>query len=191
MDENKYFHYLQNISWKGKLYRDYFVYPLIERWCKGNVLDLGCGVGNFLKRKPNYVGVDINKDCVNFCVQKGLNAVPMNVDELPFSNNTFHTIILDNVLEHISEPSKLVNEIKRVLCTYGRIIILVPGEKGYDQDDDHKSFYNKNDLIELASKFNLEVEKTSSIPLPFLSKIFSFFCFFAVLKLNESSKISK
>ena len=38
-----YFEYLSRISWKGLIYRRLIVYPIIRRYCKGMVLDVGCG----------------------------------------------------------------------------------------------------------------------------------------------------
>ena len=182
MSEQEYLNYLRNISWKGKVYRNYILYPLIERWSKGEVLDLGCGIGNFLKRNNKFVGVDVNQDCVNYCQSLGLNAIKMNIDVLPFENYSLDTVVLDNVLEHIEEPANLINEIIRVLRTEGRLIILVPGEKGYEKDNDHKVFYNRPALSKLAQVHNFSIEKLSSVPIPFTSKLLSFFCYFAVLK---------
>ncbi|MAZ79973.1 MAG: hypothetical protein CMD72_04430 [Gammaproteobacteria bacterium] len=181
MSDKEYLKYLQNISWKGKLYRNYFLYPLIEKWCKGEVLDLGCGVGNFLKRNNNFVGVDVNNSCVDYCKALDLNARKMEIDILPFEANSFDAVVLDNVLEHIEEPTDLMNEISRVLNKDGRLIILVPGEKGFEQDDDHKKFYNFSSLSDLSKRHNFLIEKNSSVPLPFTSKILSFFCYFVVL----------
>tara|TARA_X000000950_G_scaffold264286_1_gene337397 strand:- start:1787 stop:2344 length:558 start_codon:yes stop_codon:yes gene_type:complete len=182
MNDKLYFEYLKNISWKGKAYRDLVVYPLIEKWAKGSVLDVGCGIGSFVKRNENYKGVDINKECVMFCKNAGLDVKEMELDVLPFKNYMFDTIILDNVLEHIEDPDSIVREISRVLRPNGRIIVLVPGHKGYKADDDHKNFYDFKALDDLGKKYSLAIEKKISLPLPFLSKYLSFFCYFAVFR---------
>ena len=141
-DKHKqYFEYLKGISWKGKLYRQKFIYPFLMKHSKGSVLDLGCGIGEFL-HFANCTGTDINADCVNFCLERGLDAHLMQEDKLPFSHGTYNTIILDNVLEHILEPTKILNECHRVLSDQGLLIIGVPGVKGFKSDKDHKCFYN-------------------------------------------------
>ena len=70
-----YFDYLSKISWKGLIYRRLIVYPIIRRYCRGTVLDVGCGMGQFVKHCHGSKGVDINNDCVEFCQKHGLNVV--------------------------------------------------------------------------------------------------------------------
>jgi len=184
MTKNKdYYEYLDNISWKGKLYREKFLYPTINNWIVGRALDVGCGLGLFLLNNNDAIGVDINEHCVRHCAKILPDRVSlMKEDQLPFGNNTFGSIILDNVLEHIDDSTMLMQEVVRVLYKGGRVIILVPGHKGYLRDPDHKRFYNFNSLQELARQHNLKVLHQRSMPLPFLSKILPFYCYFMVLE---------
>ena len=96
---------------------------------QSTVLDVGCGMGQFVKHCHGSKGVDINNDCVEFCKKNGLNVVKMENDLLPFEDTSFDTIVLDNVLEHIMDPLPLLHECRRVLTRHGRLIILVPGQK--------------------------------------------------------------
>ena len=184
MTKNKdYYEYLDNISWKGRLYREKFLYPIINNWIVGRALDVGCGLGLFLANNKNALGVDINEYCVRHCEKIFPDRVRlMKEDQLPFENNTFGTIILDNVLEHLDDSTMLMREVVRVLHKGGRVIILVPGHKGYSRDPDHKRFYNFHSLQELANQHNLKVLNQRSMPLPFLSKLLSFYCYFTVLE---------
>ena len=147
-----YLQYLQGISWKGRLFRKYFLYPKLNKLCDGAILDIGCGTGQFLDflNSPRSRGVDVNEHCVNFCLSKNLQVSLMNPDELPFHDNIFDTIVLDNVLEHIADPYKLVSECSRVLVEGGRLIIGVPGTKGFLRDIDHKKFYELGDIYNLG-----------------------------------------
>jgi ubiquinone/menaquinone biosynthesis C-methylase UbiE len=149
--KNNYFNYLNTRSFFGSLYRKYYLYPKIFNNLEGNILDVGCGVGDFLNFKNNVIGVDINEDCVNYCLKKGYNAYLMNIDKLPFPDNSFNTIVLDNVLEHIEDPANILKEIKRVLIPNGLLLIGVPCEKGFKYDADHKKFYDINRLILLLN----------------------------------------
>lgn len=175
-----YFDYLMNISWKGKLYRRHFVYPLIKRHSKGNLLDVGCGTGLFLEFYKNGTGVDINSDCVAFCKQNGLNAIHMDLDVLPFENGSFDTIVLDNVLEHIEDPEPILKECHRALSDEGRIIALTPGRKGYKRDSDHKVYYDLGTLPELLEKNGFKRQFVKNVPFWGLERFLSAFCFFAV-----------
>ena len=102
--------------------------------------------GQFVKHCRGSKGVDINSDCVEFCQKHGLDVVKMENDRLPFEDTSFDTIVLDNVLEHIMDPLPLLHECSRVLTRHGRLIILVPGQKGFKRDADHKKFYDHNSL---------------------------------------------
>ena len=180
--EDEYFRYLQSRSSLGLLYREKLLYPKLSRFVLGKVLDVGCGIGDFLKFQDGCVGVDINRAAVEYCQSKGQQAYLMNADEIPFENGYFDTVVMDNVLEHIAEPGLLIHEITRVLCSTGRLIIGVPGIKGYAADDDHKVFYELQHVDELISKFGFSKFISFGMPLnmPILSAYLRQYCLYAV-----------
>ena len=183
LDQKEYYHYLKSISWRGKLFRRLLVYPLINSWVNGKVLDVGCGLGLYLESRKDAIGVDINKYCVSHCQKLHLQAELMERDKLPFPNNSrIGTVVLDNVLEHLEEPQKLLSECTRVLPDDGRLIILVPGRKGYSRDADHKIFYQFSSIRKLAVEFGFSVIKERSIPMPWVGSLLSSFCYFCVLE---------
>jgi len=175
-----YFDYLSNISWRGLIYRRLLVYPIIRKYCKGKVLDVGCGMGQFVKYCNGSKGVDVNEECVEFCKKQELDVIQMEYDKLPFSDKSLDTVVLDNVIEHISDPLPLLRECRRVLTSTGTIIILVPGQKGFKQDIDHKQYYDHGALQNLMSVSNFIPSNCISLPFPNLSKILSPFCFMIV-----------
>lgn len=180
--DTQYFEYLKNISILGRWYRMLWVYPMIRRWSKKNILDVGCGIGAFVGTANYITGVDVNQKCVDFCKKNKLNVEFMEPDFLPFDNSSFHTVVMDNVLEHIENPNPIICEINRVLTASGRLIFLVPGRKGYLADDDHKKFYDFAELRRIADLHDYKVIKEKQLPLPFLSRIWSGFCYFVVLE---------
>lgn len=54
------------------------------------------------------------------------HVVDMNVMEIPFANNYFDLVICNHVLEHVSDDSKAMSEIYRVLKPAGTAILQVP-----------------------------------------------------------------
>jgi SAM-dependent methyltransferase len=183
MDNNKYSEYLKTRSWRSFLYRKFWLYPkIVKNFHQGRVLDIGCGIGDMLRFSPYISGVDINPETVKFCNDCGLNAILMQEDVLPFKNNSFKNILLDNVLEHIEKPKLLLEEIKRVLDKEGIFIVGVPGEKGFDCDDDHKQFYNEKRLTELLYQYEFKLNEFFYAPFKFkwFDKHISQYCLYGV-----------
>lgn len=103
----------------------------IEMIEKGQrVLDVACGDGllmSALKKKGALVsGVDISDEAVKKCKAKGLDvsAVDIATEKLPFSDSTFDTVIMLDVLEHLYTPEVFLREAVRV--SKKSIIISVP-----------------------------------------------------------------
>lgn len=164
------------------MYRRYFLYPRLSKLISGNLLDVGCGIGDMLSYVPGSIGVDINPENVQFCQNRGLNAYHMQIDVLPFESDSFDTVLLDNVLEHLINPKALLSEIRRVLRPHGSLIIGVPGVLGYSTDSDHKMFYDEITLEALAQCNGYFV--THYIYMPFfrsnaLSKILKQYCIYS------------
>ena len=122
---DEYHDFLQNRSLKSHLYRNYWLYPFLCRHLKGTTLDIGPGLGDFVKFRKNTIGVDINPDNVEFCRnERNIDVRLMDINVLPFKDGEFDSINLDNVLEHLEDPTTLLEEIYRVLKLDGAVIFL-------------------------------------------------------------------
>lgn len=172
-------------SRSGEIYRKHWLYPRLTTHLTGRTLDVGCGIGDMLRFLPSTVGVDINKRNVDHCNNLGLDARLMVPDELPFTNNEFDSVLLDNVLEHIAEPTQLLEEVRRVIKVDGTFIVGVPGILGWKSDLDHKVYYNESALIEKIEKFDFIHIKTLFMPLfksELLSKIVRQYCIYVIFR---------
>jgi len=181
-NQKSYFNYLQKRSILGLLYRKYFLYPKLNSYLRGEVLDIGCGIGDFLATRKNITGVDINEELVKWCCNQGHKAILMEKDLLPFEHQSFDSIIMDNVLEHIEDPDMILNEANRVLVDNGIFVIGVPGSYGYTKDSDHKIFYNQKKLEKTIVKHGFVEQHIFSMPLNFtwLDSILSQYCIYGV-----------
>lgn len=101
----------------------------------GDLLDIGCGQGRILKllasRAHRAVGVDIDSDARRLARAELLLAGTANttlrqgdMDSLPFDDNEFDTIILDDVLGAAEDPAAALLEAKRLLSDGGRVLLL-------------------------------------------------------------------
>lgn len=110
----------------------------------------------------------------------------MEEDTLPFKNDKkFDTLVLDNVIEHIADPKPLLNECRRVMSPTSKLIIVVPGLRGFKRDTDHKKYYDFEALKVLASENEFVLSHKKSLPLPGIQSILSSFCFFVVFQKNQ------
>ena len=182
-----YLHYLEQRSKLAFFYRMKVLYPKINRFLGVKPLDIGCGIGDMLTYRNDVVGADINDKIVEYCKKKNLNVHQMTPEVLPFDDNSFDSAVLDNVLEHIIDPSTLLSEIGRVLTKGANFVVGVPGPKGYDADPDHKKYYDIGKLVDVLEPFGFQLEEKFYAPinLKLLGAYMSQHCLYAVFKNNR------
>ncbi|WP_289663016.1 class I SAM-dependent methyltransferase [Flavobacterium panacagri] len=102
----------------------YDLFESIEKYAKGNLLDIGCGNKPYEKKiskvVSKYVGCDI--------VQSNLNKVDVicSADAIPLDDNSFDTIISTQTIEHVGNYQGLVDEAFRILKPGGYFILSGP-----------------------------------------------------------------
>ena len=95
-----------------------------------SILDIGCGVGAFVRRLREFssrvAGIDVDRERVT----EGGKAVPdlaLAVGErLPFADGAFDVILLHEVLEHVTDDQATLREANRLLRPGGRVVIFCP-----------------------------------------------------------------
>ena len=102
-----------------KIYGDWYR-EMISDLCSGagKTVELGSGTGNFKDFKPDIVTSDIEKQ----------DWIDMRFDahEMPFTENEIANFVMIDVLHHLADPIKFLNETYRVLEPGGRIILIEP-----------------------------------------------------------------
>lgn len=95
------------------------------------VLDVGCSsavlTAEIAKSLPKskVTGVDSYKKVIDFAKAKypHLQLLVADAHKLPFADKSFDLVICTETLEHVTDPKKVLLEIKRVLSKNGRAII--------------------------------------------------------------------
>lgn len=94
------------------------------------VLDVGCGYGALLaalsKKGAIPTGIEINEEVIisakNF-IGANINIIRGNSEKLPFKNGAFDVVFLFDVIEHVKDPYKSIEECKRVLKPNGILYV--------------------------------------------------------------------
>lgn len=101
--------------------------------------DIGAGQSDFRKLVSNFDLVS-----VDFYPYSGINVVCDFLSGLPFKDGSVDIVLLSNVLEHIPEPEKFLNECLRVLKSGGVLLGSVPFIIGVHQRP--YDFYRYTDI---------------------------------------------
>ena len=102
----------------------------------GELLDIGCGVGDFLHQAEQKgwecTGTEPSEDAVAIARKriKAQIVPPMDLEKLP--DESFDVITMWHVLEHVSDLQWQVNQLNRLLKKGGRLVIALPNFKSYD-----------------------------------------------------------
>jgi SAM-dependent methyltransferase len=167
----------------GKIYQKIFLHPKLRQCLEGVTLDVGAGLGDFVASCPNSYAVDPDPFNIEVMLKKKIRAKLLSNDKIDFKNSFFDSVIMDNVLEHISDPTNLLLEIKRVLKAKGIFLIGVPGIKGFKKSFDHKRFYDEYLLKKLLCK---DYDFFKSFYTPFksnlLNKYLKAYCLYAIFR---------
>src|ERR1044072_5466719 len=102
---------------------------------QGNrLLDIGCGAGNLLlaarKNGWNAQGLDVAEQATAHVRQLGFEVFHGELQQAQFPSQHFDVITAAEILEHLSEPQLLVQEVARVLRAGGLFWTTTPHARG-------------------------------------------------------------
>lgn len=155
------------------------------------ILDVGCGDGLFAKHisDKNYkVGVDSIPKSEN--TERNFNKfyqydLNQGLPEHLLNEEKFDYILFLDILEHLLDYEKILNDSKKLLSEDGKIIISLPNianiyvrlnllfgrfplaDRGI-LDRTHLHFYTYKIIKDLLKKFNLRILKRSITPIPII-----------------------
>ena len=115
----------------GWFYRTYIeaTREFLARHPGALVLDVGCGEGVLL-RDSGFTPVQLDISMIRLHKARAESNLLVCADgmELPFADASFDVVLLIALLEHVSQPERIVDETWRVLKPGGEVAILVPND---------------------------------------------------------------
>lgn len=141
---------------------------ILENLEGNTILEVGCGRGYLLKQidtSKSLSAVDIVITDTLKKENKRVSFSEASVENLPFEDSSFDTVICTHTLEHVQDIWKAISELRRVVKK--RLIVVVPCQRPYKYTFDlhlhffpyEYSIYNYFRPIEYLS--NSEVLKVS------------------------------
>ncbi|MCC7356060.1 MAG: class I SAM-dependent methyltransferase [Candidatus Doudnabacteria bacterium] len=140
------------------------------------ILEVGCGKGRnaevLQKRwKAKVVGIDVSSEIIETAkrLHPTVEFSVMSLESLDFSDKVFDRIYAIDVLEHVDDLIKSVDEIVRVLKPNGVLVVNVPAEKSeqwllkirpsYFEEMHHVRIFKVGEMEKLFSERGLLLAK--------------------------------
>jgi len=99
------------------------------------LIDVGCGIGEFIVRLKDrlntLIGIDISRHEIEFAKNRAASSQNIffscgELDSFHFPDERFDVCLCLDVLEHVTHPCLVLQEINRILKRRGSLIVTVP-----------------------------------------------------------------
>ena len=152
-------------------FRNINLINLISLKAKGSTaLDVGCGSGHLIyalgKSGMKTTGLEPIKELANMAKERNpdSNIIEGSVEEITSKiTNKFSTITIIDVLEHVQDDIKVIQNLYNRLEDGGYLVIVVPSFPFLfsirDVSMGHFRRYTKNDLIQKVLKSNFKIKE--------------------------------
>jgi 2-polyprenyl-3-methyl-5-hydroxy-6-metoxy-1,4-benzoquinol methylase len=146
---------------------------LFRRYVGGpgrRVLDLGCRDGSLSRAYAGgneIVGVDADREALAAAAQLGIETRWADLDEpLDFDDASFDVVVAGELLEHLRDPHRVVDDVRRVLRPAGTFVASVPNAyrlknrlrfllgRGPEDDPTHLHMFAPDDVRALLDGFD-------------------------------------
>ena len=102
---------------------------------KNKVLEIGCGEAYILRKlkNKNIIGLDISDIALKYAKDKlknnsSVQLIRGDAQIIPLKNNSIDKIVCSEVLEHVINPKKVIEEIVRISKVDSTIVVTIPNE---------------------------------------------------------------
>jgi SAM-dependent methyltransferase len=106
---------------------------LIRRYAPlegARILDIGCGLGVYVRKFRDFsehvYGIDVDPRRLTEGARSTSGLMLAVGEHLPYPDATFDVIVLNEVIEHVADDRRTIEEALRVLAPGGHIVIYAP-----------------------------------------------------------------
>ncbi len=147
------------------------------------ILDLGCGEGILLEKivrrcpEKKVLGIDVMQENIKICKTNALPVEYGDLYNLTLTDNSVDTVFLIEVIEHLTQPQRALQEIHRILKPGGKVVILFPNDsvfavarfvtlkfKEWKYNPGHVRQWTHNDLQDVLREIGFLPKLQRSIP---------------------------
>lgn len=144
----------------------------------GKLLDIGCGVGDFLhtaeEKGWQCIGVEPSEEAKAIAGQRTKAELLASEDLEQLPDASFDVITMWHVLEHVDNLRWQVAQLQRLIKPQGRIVIALPNYKSYDGQfykehwaaydvPRHLSHFDRKTIAKILTYNNLKLIKTNKL----------------------------
>lgn len=159
---------------------------------KGLLLDIGCGSGVQVEEMQKTgtriaIGIDISRNALRHAQGKQIpraSFIQADVHHLPIRDHCVDQVVSAEIIEHLSRPETMLDEVRRVLSPGGEVVITTPNEhsiwgmyeflwdifgRGRNYGETHLRFFSPRELCTFFSDFSSCSTRTLFFLSPFLA----------------------
>lgn len=183
INENMKKTFLSRLFYLARDIRSRKMFVALKKYCNGKVLDVG-GWDFYLTAKNKkiecsaWVSLEYSSTRISEVNDEKFSVINGDGCRMPLKEGVFDTVLNFQVLEHVFEPIKMVEDIARVLRPGGFAIFLIPQTATLHMAPNH--YYNFTrfwikEVIEKADMDLVELEPLGGFWSSVASRLFHFF----------------
>lgn len=185
----------------AQIYRHRVITKVVQKLNRYQLVDIGCGQGDFLERLDQEIdgirlsGVELSDTGARITRAKVPGATIFQADLMQdnpkienVSANTIGTCL--EVLEHLDDPIKFLNNAKRLLANNAFLVVSVPSgpRTEFDKHIGHRRHYTPKSLREMLTNAGFTEVKVRRCGWPFFN-LYRFMVYLRGKKLIEDVEI--
>lgn len=160
--------------YRNYVFVDGFVYKIIGNWIRDNIsedttfLDIGCGDLILKRQLPKHViynafDIRFSEYVLDLAVRlDSVNIAIASATKIPLKSNQVSMITSTNVLEHIPEIDRALEEINRIAKPDSLFLVCIPNNYCYKyfvkgQHEDHCNSWTYDGFINYVESFGFQI----------------------------------